>query len=338
MKRSGLRQQAVATAVGLTVVALVTVVCYAIGDLPSAIPALLLLVPIFLAGLLGGAVVAVLIAVVAAVAYAMAFLPPIGHVRIGLTEDVAVLVTFVIVALGVAVLSDDWRRRRTADGLLDDQRASLLRSVSHDLRSPLTTIRTVSADLLDGPSYDARTHDELLNMVVDESERMDRIVGNLLSATRIHAGALLPELAPCSVQEIVAACAARFNRHADRFARVDADVPGSVPLVVADSVQLDQVLTNLIENARRVAPAGSTVRVVARQQGSDWVEISVADSGPGFQPGELDRVFDAFHSSSASQGLGLTVCKAIVDAHGGTISARNAPAGGLVVFTLPVSR
>ncbi len=194
---------------GLACTLILTAVCYAIGGIPATIPALLLLVPIGIAGVMGGVFVAVVVAIVAALCYALAFLPPIGHVRIGLTEDVIVLLTFIAVAIGVAVLSD---RHRERSELLDDERVILLRSVSHDLRSPLTTIRSVSSDLLVEQNYDSTTRSALLSMVVDESDRLDRIVGNLLSASRIQAGALEPDQSAHDLADLVATCCSRFNR------------------------------------------------------------------------------------------------------------------------------
>jgi two-component system sensor histidine kinase KdpD len=322
-----------ALAGGLVSILLITAVCFAIGDIPITIPALLLLVPIGIAGMTGGAFVAVAVAVVAALAYALAFLPPIGHVRVGLTEDVVVLITFVAVAIGVAVLSD---RRRGRGELLDHQRAILLRSVSHDLRSPLTTIRSVSSDLLEEQRYDSTTRSELLGMVVDESDRLDRIVGNLLSASRIEAGAFEPDQAAHDLAELAATCCSRFNRVDGHHAAVTCTIePDRFPAFV-DPVQFDQALANLVENARRAAPAHTTVVISARRVGDQQIEVRVDDEGPGFAVDELDHVFEPFWSRNSSTGLGLSVCKSIIEAHGGTIRANNHPDGGAsMTFTVP---
>ncbi len=334
--RTRSRRQLEAIGLGVGGTGLVTAVFYAIGShVPVTIPALLLLVPIVAASVLGGVVVAVPVAVLAAAAYALAFLPPIGHVRIGLTEDVFVLITFVAVALAVAILSGR-RSRGSADALIDDRRAQLLRSVSHDLRNPLSTIRSVSTDLLEQGSYDAPTRNALLGVVVDESERLDRIVGNLLSLTRIQAGSLSPELDDESISTLIDRCVQRFERlpdngEVDVVARIEPDLPN----VRVDPVQIDQVLTNLIENAKRAAPVGTTVTVEARLHIAGFVAVSVRDRGNGFAVDDLDTVFEAFHSTSGSSGLGLAVCKAIVEAHGGTINASTSPdGGGRVTFTV----
>jgi two-component system, OmpR family, sensor histidine kinase KdpD len=317
--------------------ALVTVGGLLVGHVRPTIPALLLLVPISVAGVLGGALVGVVVAVVAALAYALAFLPPIGHLRIGLTEDVFVLATFVVVAVLVAFISDA-RRTRSSTRPLDDQRAALLRGVSHDLRSPLTTIKSVSTDLLDGPDYDAATRAELLNMVVDESDRLDRIVGNLLSVSRIDAGALVPERSACDIGEIVATCARRFERLGGNAAGVEVVVQSDLPEVDVDAVQVDQVLTNLVENARRAAPPESSISVRAWRHSDAFVGVSVDDDGPGFDSIDHGDAFEPFRSTTGSSGLGLAVCKAIVEAHGGTITVgRSSDGGGAVTFTLPTA-
>ncbi len=331
------RARWVALSAGLFGTALVTVGCLLVGHVRTTIPALLLLVPISVAGVLGGAAVGVVVAVVAALAYALAFLPPIGHLRIGLTEDVFVLATFVVVAVLVAFISDA-RRSRSSARPLDDQRAVLLRGVSHDLRSPLTTIKSVSTDLLDGPDYDSATRAELLNMVVDESDRLDRIVGNLLSVSRIEAGALVPERSACDIGELVATCAHRFERLGGNAARVEVFVEPGLPEVDVDAVQVDQVLTNLVENARRVAPPESSIWLRAWRHSDDFVGVSVDDAGPGFESIDQDEAFEAFRSMTGSSGLGLTVCKAIVEAHGGAISVgRSTDGGGAVTFTVPIA-
>ena len=325
-----------AAIIGIGGVALVTAVVWLFGrSAPHAIPALLLLVPIAATSVRADWRVAVPVAIVAAFAFAVAFIPPIGAVRIGLTEDVFVTITFIVVALTVGALKGP-RQTSEHGHVLDDRRALLLRGVSHDLRSPLTTIRAISSDLLDGAHhYDDGARSQLLERVVDESERLDRIVGNLLSVSRLQAGALLPNLEPESVAHLLQQSIDRLNRHGNHV--IVAEVDPDIDDVAADSIQIDQVLTNLLENSLRHAPIGSTIRVTARQRGGA-VEVAVNDDGPGFSPHARVHLFEPFqHNDHRSTGLGLAVCKAIVDAHNGTISIRDEPSGGAHIwFTLPV--
>ena len=220
---------------------------------------------------------------------------------------------------------------------VDAQRAALLRSVSHDLRTPLATIRAVTSDLRHGAAYDQATRDGLLDLVVDEAERLDRIVANLLSLSRIEAGALQPDRQAVAVDELVADRVRRLGR-LFRQVRVECDLPADLPLADADYTQLDQVLTNLLENAARHAPPRSTVRVGARANGGD-VEVWVADEGPGVAPFERARIFQPFRTGDGgtpSSGVGLAICRAIVEAHGGTIDVGPAPGGGArFAFTVP---
>lgn len=325
----------IAVAIGLGGIALITLAFTTIGHgVPTTIPALLLLIPVALTSVLTDRFIALPVAIVAACAFALAFIPPIGGMRIGLTEDVFVLVTFVLVALLVGILK---RRDRDAANreLLDDRRALLLRGVSHDLRTPLTTIHTISTELRRGD--DDRTRQELLDRVVHESERLDRIVGNLLSVSRVHAGALAPALEPESIAQLVKVGADRLvptDGH-----RIAVDIPADLPDVRADAVQIDQVITNLLDNALRHSPANGLVTVAAHRRGG-LVAVTVTDDGPGFDPDVRDHLFEPLERAAERRaGLGLTVCKAIVEAHAGTITAGDRPTGGACVeFTLPVDQ
>jgi two-component system sensor histidine kinase KdpD len=219
---------------------------------------------------------------------------------------------------------------------VDQQRAALLRTVSHDLRTPLATIRAVSSDLLAEGVYDEATRAELLGLVSDEAERLDRLVSNLLSMSRIEAGAFSPERQAVVLAELVAACVQRLGRMlGDR--RVEAEVPADLPLIDGDYTQLDLVLTNLLENAVRHSPPRSIIRVGARPR-DDRVEVWVENRGEGVLPTERSRIFEAFHRShgSRSSGVGLAISKAVVEAHGGTIAVTDAAGGGArFTFTMP---
>jgi two-component system sensor histidine kinase KdpD len=219
---------------------------------------------------------------------------------------------------------------------IDRQRSMLLRSVSHDLRTPLASIRAVTTDLRDGFSYDPRLRDELLDLMSDEADRLDRIVANLLSLSRIEAGALLPDLTPTDLAEMIESSTARLSRLLKDHP-LSVEVPPDLPPVAADYVQIDQVLTNLLENAARHTPPGTPVVVRAEAVGhGGGVTVSVSDAGPGVDPAVRDEVFEPFRSgTTTTTGVGLAICKAIVEAHGGTLSLRDSPSGGADLrFTL----
>jgi K+-sensing histidine kinase KdpD len=305
---------------------------------PITIPALLLLVPIAVTSVVAGWRIAVPLAIFAAMLYSLMFIPPVGTVQLGLTEDVSMLVTFVVVAVVVGALKSPTRGGDEDRAVLDDQRAVLLRGVSHDLRSPLTTIKAISTELFDSDArYDVGARHALLGRVVDESDRLDRIVGNLLSVSRVQAGALIPCQEPERIDQLIRRTADRLDR--DGRPAIDVEVPLDLPDVSIDAIQIDQVLTNLLENAIRFSPPDSPVSVTASRAG-DMVEILVRDRGPGFSAEAREHLYLPFRGGSQdSTGLGLVVCKAIVDAHGGTIVVRDEVGGGAGVgFTVPVDR
>jgi len=341
------------------------------GDVSRATPAMVLVLAVVAAGLLGGGRAAVAVAVVAAAAYNLAFVPPVWTFKVSAGEDWVALAVFgaVAVAVGLLVAGEADRRRaaeqreaevralyaeletvvadrgRLADEAarvtvledVDEQRSALLRSVSHDLRTPLATIRAVAGDLRDGVVYDETTRTELLATVCDEAERLDRLVANLLSLSRIEAGALRPDRQAVPFDELVADRVRRLARMF-RQVRVDVSLPADRCVVDGDYSQLDQVVTNLLENAARHAPQGSTVRLDGARRGN-MLEVRVSDEGSGVAEWERDRVFEPFRrgEGSTSSGVGLAICRAIVEAHDGRISIERTSGGGATfVFTLPL--
>jgi two-component system sensor histidine kinase KdpD len=365
------RRTAQGVLLGLGGIALATAILLPVrDDVSRATPALVLVVPIVLSGLVGGRRPALVSALVAAVAFNVGFIPPYGTPDIHEVDDIVALVVFGFVALTVGTLiaraserqasaearaveldqlNEELRavqrdRERLAEEAtqaavlkrVDEQRSALLRSVSHDLRTPLAGIRAVGSDLLSGVDYDEATRRELLTLVVDEAERLDRLVANLLSLSRIEAGALQPERAALAVDDLVDDAVQRVGRIFSGQ-RLQVDLPSDLPLVRGDYTQLHQVVVNLLENAARHGPPGSMVHVGARAT-KGHVEVWVDDEGAGVPPFERERIFDAFRTGegSSSSGIGLAICKAVVEAHDGRISVDQSPTNGArFAFTVP---
>ncbi len=235
--------------------------------------------------------------------------------------------------------------RRHAEALVetDRLRTALLNSVSHDLRTPLASIKASASSLLDQDvSWDAEQRREFLATIDTEADRLTRLVHNLLDMSRIEAGALDPRPVETSVADLVGPVV----RHARQRARqrVDTDVPDDLPAVLVDPVRADQLLTNLLDNARAYAPGGP-VAVVARPGTAGEVEIRVIDHGPGIPGPERERVFDQFYrlkgggKRPGGTGMGLAICRGIARAHGGRLWVETTPGGGSTfVLTLPVAR
>ena len=217
----------------------------------------------------------------------------------------------------------------------------LLSAISHDFRTPLATIIGSASTLRDSDTAlgEARRH-ALLDTLLHEADRMNRLVGNLLDLTRFSEGGIELKHDWVAIDELVGAVLARLSALLASHP-VTLHLPPEPPLVQGDEVMLEQVLSNLIENVARHTPPGTPFEISART-GDDALEVAVRDHGAGFPPGEEARVFDKFHqarpeSAQSGFGLGLAISKAIVEAHGGSIVADNAPGGGAEFrFTLPL--
>jgi two-component system sensor histidine kinase KdpD len=218
-------------------------------------------------------------------------------------------------------------------------RNTLLSSVSHDLRTPLAAITGAASSLLDAESVGGAARRDLALTIYEESERLDRLVGNLLDMTRLESGRLRLHREWHSPEELVGGALGRMDK-ALASHRVITAVPSDLPLVPVDALLIERVLVNLLDNAVKYTPAQATIWVSAAAA-PGAVEIEVADDGPGLPAGQEERVFEKFFRADSSQrrgfGLGLAICRAIVNAHGGRISAANRPQGGVAFrFSLPI--
>lgn len=220
-------------------------------------------------------------------------------------------------------------------------RAALFSSVTHDLRTPLASIKAAVTSLLSETAvHDEAQQRELLTTVLEETDRLNRVVGNLMDLAKIRAGALEPAREPSALDELVQAVVARLRPQLAAV-QVRFNVRPDLPEVFVDPVQIDQVFTNLIENAALHSPVGGEVTISAAPF-RDVVQVRVVDRGPGIDVDERERVFEAFYRGDVAperpgSGLGLAIARAIVVGHGGKIWIEGAPGGGTaVVFELPV--
>ncbi len=221
----------------------------------------------------------------------------------------------------------------------EEMRSSLLSAVSHDLRTPLASITGAASALRDGPTAaDPGRRSELVATIAEEAERLEKLVANLLDMTRLEGGAVVQrEWVP--LEEVIGSALVRLEKTlAGHPIRTDLDP--ALPLVALDPLLAEQLLVNLLENAAKYTPAGTPIevsaRVVARR-----LEIAVCDRGPGLPPGTESRVFEKFFRAAPGRasgvGLGLAICRAVAQAHGGAIAAENRAGGGVCFrVTLPL--
>jgi len=267
---------------------------------------------------------------------------PTGETRLGDPDERQLLDTFaglVASAIERTQLVDEARRARLR-AETEQLRNSLLSSVSHDLRTPLAVVTgATSAFLDDSAPKDEATKRELIQTAHEEALRLNRLIRNLLDMTRLEAGALKVQKDLQPLEEVVGAA---LNRLEDRLRgrEVHATIPRDLPLVALDSALIEQVLINLLENATKYTPPDSPLDVTARVR-DGAVEVEVADRGPGVGRADAERIFDKFYrvreKEGGGVGLGLTICRGIVSAHGGRIWVEERPGGGaLFRFTLPL--
>jgi two-component system sensor histidine kinase KdpD len=210
------------------------------------------------------------------------------------------------------------------------------------LRTPLTAITGATGTLLEEDTrLDTPTRHELLQTVHEEADRLNRLVSNLLAMTRLESGAVQVHKEWQPLEEVVGAALTRLEALLHDHP-LTAHLPADLPLVSLDSVLIEQVLINVLDNAIKYTPPRSPLALSAWTTG-DAVTVEVADQGPGLSPGDEQRIFEKFYRAprpgeSSGAGLGLTICRGIIEAHGGHIWAENRPGGGAALrFTLPLT-
>ena len=245
-------------------------------------------------------------------------------------------------ALALESLNNAAEKEKAALQAQNEQlRANLLRSISHDLRTPLTSISGNASNLLSHyAQLDEETRQQIFTDIYDDSEWLINLVENLLSITRIEDGRMRFNPASELVEDVVEEALQHISRNSSRHTII---VEKSDELLLArmDARLIVQVLVNLVNNAVKYTQEGSEIRISYEKQGEEIV-LRVADNGPGIPPEARPHVFDMFYTgrdggdSRQSLGLGLALCKSIVEAHGGRISlSENTPSGCIFSFTLP---
>jgi K+-sensing histidine kinase KdpD len=306
------------------------------------------------------------------------FLPPIGTLDISAPDNWTALAVFLVTAVTVGQLSararqraqEAERARQQVEGLYRELQESfeqasrakaveqserlksaLLDAVTHDLRTPLTSIKASVTTLLEhasgsGANLGAEGQKEMLEVINEESDRLDRFIEDLMELAKIEAGELRPQKQWGSVEEIVTAALKRaenLTRHHQVKVQLDAELPA----VRVDERAVAEVIYNLVENAAKFAPSGTEIVLEARAGVDDNVSISVTDAGPGIPKELRERVFDKFFRAirdgdstgarSPGTGMGLAIARGIVEAHEGRIWIEDSRlgVGTRVVITLP---
>jgi two-component system sensor histidine kinase KdpD len=244
----------------------------------------------------------------------------------------------------VNLVEDVERAKRAAEA--DRLRQALLTSISHDLKTPLAAIMGAAGTLRDFPAFlDEETKADLVETIQDESERLNRFIANLLDMTKLESGAVRPNKAPHEIGEIVGTALQRADKVLSGHG-IEVELAPDMPMVDVDPVLFEQVLFNLLDNAAKYAPPGTTVRIQGRPDADGLsVYLQVLDEGEGIPQTDLEHIFEKFHrarkgdSVRAGTGLGLAICCGFVEAMDGTITAGNRSdrPGAVFTITLPAA-
>ena len=360
--RHWLLQRLVAALLSLAAVAIVSVAVWALQPIAPVLSlGVLYLFAVLPVAALWGLPFAIPVSIVSMLAFNWLFLPPTHTLRLEDSENWVALAVYLVTAISVSTLSDRARRRaeeaderrREAERAMEEARASeerrlreaveaealrrsdavktaVLRSVSHDLRSPITAITTASEVLRElGDTISGEDRDELVAAILAQVQRLDRLVANLLELSRLEAGAATPARELWTVDGLVSRVLDVLAAEDDR---VDVDVPDAIPPVEVDPAQLERALVNVIENALKFSPAGARVSLRATTEDGE-VLVRVADAGPGIPAHEREHIFEPFVRGTTANGdrgsgLGLAIARGFVDLNGGRLWVEPAPGGG----------
>ena len=317
-----------------------------IGNSDSAVPLVFVLAVLVIARLTDGYFYSFVASIISVIGVNFAFTYPYFEVDFTITGYPLTFLTMLAVSLVVGMLTEQVKRQGRIEAEAEKQRmqANLLRAVSHDLRTPLTTIIGSTNAVLE--NYNAFSDDvkrDLIGHVRDDAQWLVRLVENILSITRIKEGVVQIVKESEAAEEIAAEAVAKFRKRFEGV-RVRVSVPDELLMVPMDATLIEQVLINLMENVVLHAQTATEIVLRIRRQG-ELAEFAVEDNGAGIDPKVMPMLFEEMfpHAQELrgdgrrNLGIGLSVCMSIVRAHGGTMSAGNLPSGGArVAFTLPM--
>lgn len=272
------------------------------------------------------------------------FIAPIYEFDIRRAQNIFELAIFIVIAAITSQLAQRAQAEKRAKLLEESDRlkSALLSSVSHELRTPLATIRAAATSLRNGEvDWDSASRANLLGAIDEEARHLNRLVSNLLDMSRIESGALAPDYQWNDLSDIVNSVLDRVLYTAPDD-EISIDFPNDLPLVPVDFVLMEQVFSNLLSNSLKYAQKGTPIAVKAQVQ-NKMLQVQIHNTGPQVPEEQLDRIFEKFYRSpmavnDTGTGMGLTICKGIISAHGGQIWAENLPTGFAVHFTLPLQR
>jgi two-component system sensor histidine kinase KdpD len=336
------------------------------GDVNSMTVALIELLVVVVVATLFEIPAAMLASVLAAFSLNFFFLPPYNTLSIASPENWVALFVFLAVAVTVGQLSVRSHKRAVeAERLYNELqeafervseaeafkrseklKSALLDAVTHDLRTPLTSIKASVTMLIEeslrdpeGTALDPQAHSELLEVINEETDRLNSFVESMVELARLQAGELLTRRASVTAEEIVLK-AARRSKQLRKTHNLRSQIEPSLPSVSVDPRAIVEAVQNLLDNAGKYSPAGTAILIAASRSG-DKIRFMVEDEGPGIPESEREAVFERFYrggdGSARGLGMGLAIARGIIEAHGGEIWIESGKKGARFVFDLPVN-
>lgn len=335
-------------AVAVAVVAALTIACWLLTTVIGyGAISLIFLLGVLLAGMVLNRGPVLLVAALSALSWNFLFIPPLFTFHIAKFEDALTFAAYFIIALTVGSLTAQLKAREhlAAQVQLAEEserlRKTLLDCVSHELKTPLAAIGAASQELVRAAPHvpHAETLQQLATEIRDGSRRLNRVVNNLLDMNRLESGVVRPRQEWCDVRELLES-ALEIEHETLEGREVRLDVPENMPLALMDHTLIEQTIAKLLANAAAYAPAHSPIELDAEYQDGDLL-ISVSDRGPGLAPDAIERIFEKFYRGDGRKagglGLGLSIARGFVEAHGGKLRAENRDGGGArFALLLPV--
>ncbi len=284
---------------------------------------------------------AIVTSILSVLSFDFFLVPPYLTLSVDRIQYVFTFIGLLIVGLVISTLASK-TREQVIQRQTEKLQTALLSSISHDLRTPLVSIKGALTSLLDKNfNLTDTTQKELLKTAYEESDRLNRLVGNLLDMTRMEAGALRISRKPCELRDVLGVSLDQLREEIG-FRDIRVNIPSDFPELCVDFSFMMKVFLNLIDNALKYSPQNAPIDIKAVLI-RDKVNIEIKDQGIGVPNSDLTHIFEKFYRAEKPQqitgtGLGLSICKGIIEAHGGRIAAQNNPdKGATFIITLPLN-